>query len=53
LAGEIEAATGAKPEVFAGRTGSFEITADGELLFSKLQTGRFPELDEILKRLEI
>lgn len=27
--------------------GVFEVTLDGELLFSKKQTGRFPEREEI------
>ena len=27
--------------------GRFEVTVDGELVFSKLQEGRFPERDEI------
>ena len=31
----------------SGRTGSFEITVDGNLAFSKLALGRFPEDDEI------
>ncbi|MBO6783798.1 MAG: Rdx family protein [Alphaproteobacteria bacterium] len=34
-------------EIAPGRTGSFEITRDGELLFSKLDQGRFPEDDEV------
>ena len=29
--------------------GKFEISKNGKLLFSKLQAGRFPENDEILK----
>jgi len=28
--------------------GAFEVKTDGRLLFSKLETGRFPENDEIL-----
>ena len=31
----------------AGSTGQFDVVADGELLFSKHQTGRFPEPAEI------
>ena len=34
-------------EIFGGRTGSFEITRDGTVLFSKLDLGRFPEDDEV------
>jgi len=31
----------------SGRTGSFEITVDGALRFSKLQAGRFPTDAEV------
>jgi selT/selW/selH-like putative selenoprotein len=34
-------------EVEAGRTGSFEITRDGTVLYSKLDTHRFPDDDEV------
>ncbi len=34
-------------EIAPGRTGSFEITRDGDLLYSKLATGRFPDDDEV------
>ncbi len=34
-------------EIFGGRTGSFEITRGGTVLFSKFDLGRFPEDDEI------
>jgi len=27
--------------------GRFELTVDGELIYSKLQEGRFPEYDEV------
>lgn len=30
-----------------GRTGSFEVTYNGELIFSKVATERFPEENEI------
>jgi len=32
--------------------GAYEIRAGGELIFSKLQTGRFPEDEEILEALD-
>jgi selenoprotein W-related protein len=32
--------------------GKFEVLVNGECLYSKLETGRFPETDEILERLE-
>lgn len=44
---------GAYPQSIAGLTlvpganGRYEVTVNGELIFSKAATGRFPELDEI------
>lgn len=38
---------GIEVEIEPGRTGSFEITRDGTLLYSKLSTGQFPTEDEI------
>ena len=35
-------------KLIAGAGGVFEVTADGRLLFSKKETGRFPEDEEIL-----
>lgn len=32
-------------------TGAFEVTLDGELVFSKLQSGRMPTADDIMARL--
>ena len=34
-------------EIVPSGGGVFEVTRDGELLFSKKQTGRFPEWEEI------
>ncbi len=34
-------------EIAPGRSASFEITRDGVLLYSKLETRRFPEDDEV------
>jgi len=31
--------------------GRFEVTVDGELIFSKLAEGRFPQNEEILDRI--
>ncbi len=31
--------------------GRFEVTVDGELIFSKLAEGRFPEEKEILEKI--
>jgi selenoprotein W-related protein len=32
--------------------GVYEVKKNGELIFSKKQSGRFPELDEIIRLLE-
>jgi len=34
-----------------GRGGVFEVKKDGALIFSKKELARFPETDEILKKL--
>jgi selenoprotein W-related protein len=32
--------------------GKFEIFTDGDLVFSKLDTGRFPEVDEVISLIQ-
>jgi selenoprotein W-related protein len=39
---------GAEVELVPGVGGVFEITVDGELKYSKKQTGRFPTDEEVL-----
>jgi len=34
-----------------GSGGQFEVTLDGNLIFSKKQLGRFPETEEILSKI--
>ena len=34
-------------KLITGGGGKFEVTIDGELVFSKLETGRFPDSSEI------
>jgi predicted Rdx family selenoprotein len=41
-------ANGIPATVVEGLKSQFDVLADGELLFSKQQQGRFPEEDEIL-----
>jgi selT/selW/selH-like putative selenoprotein len=38
-------------ELVRGDRGAFEVRLDGELIFSKLDTRRFPETEEILAAL--
>jgi predicted Rdx family selenoprotein len=39
---------GVPATIAAGQKSQFDVLADGELLFSKQQQGRFPEEEEIL-----
>lgn len=47
MADEIEKRFGEKPELIKGRDGVFEVALDGENLYSKKGTGRFPESGEV------
>jgi selT/selW/selH-like putative selenoprotein len=51
LAAAIKAETDVEAELIRGGGGIFEVTVDGERVFSKKSEGRFPEADEILARL--
>jgi selT/selW/selH-like putative selenoprotein len=52
LAAKIKDAKGVAPELVSGRRGSFEVTRDGEVVFSKLALGRFPTSEaEVIGRL--
>jgi selenoprotein W-related protein len=40
-------------ELIPGSKGAFdEVTVNGKLLYSKLDTGLFPDVDEIIKQIE-
>jgi len=39
---------GVEPQLVKGDDGVFDVVADGQLVFSKHQTGRFPEQEEVL-----
>ena len=51
MAAEIKNARGLEATLKKGSGGQFEVVVDGELIFSKKQLGRFPELDEILEKI--
>jgi selenoprotein W-related protein len=51
LAAEIQQKFGAEPELVKGRGGVFEVSVEGQLVFSKKQLGRFPEPGEIERQL--
>ncbi len=48
MADAIEDKTGEKPTLIESDGGVFEVEVDGKKIFSKKETGRFPEHDEIL-----
>jgi hypothetical protein len=41
-------ANGIAASISEGRESQFDVVADGELVYSKQQVGRFPEEDEVL-----
>jgi selenoprotein W-related protein len=49
LAAAIREKTGIDPELIEGSGGVFEVTLDGQLVFSKKVAGRFPEGAEIIE----
>jgi len=51
LAAEIKRERGIDAILLKGSGGQFEVVLDGQLLFSKKQEGRFPDLLEILSRI--
>jgi len=42
---------GIEVEIIESSGGAFEVTADGKLVFSKLELGRFPQETEIVETL--
>jgi len=47
LAETIEKRFSIRPTLVKGRDGVFEVTFDGELIYSKKSTGRFPDPGEV------
>jgi selT/selW/selH-like putative selenoprotein len=50
-AASLAAAIGPDATAVPGETSQFDVFSDGELVFSKQRTGRFPEQHEILQAL--
>ena len=48
MADELRNAVGVEATLVPGSGGAFEVTVDGNLIFSKLQLGRFPDSGEVL-----
>ena len=51
MAAEIKQRRGVDATLVRGGGGEFEVTVDGQLVFSKRKEHRFPELDEVLSAL--
>jgi len=51
LAETIAEEIGVKPKLIEGAGGVFDVVVDGRKIFSKHETGRFPEAHEIVGRL--
>jgi len=51
LAAEIKQARGIDVSLIKGDGGTFDVVADGNLIFSRKQAGRFPELNELLEKI--
>jgi selT/selW/selH-like putative selenoprotein len=47
VAEELRTAFAVETELIPGKDGIFDVTVDGSLIYSKDQTGRFPNPDEI------
>jgi hypothetical protein len=50
LAASLKARFGEEVEIKVGKTGQFDVFADGTLLFSKKEVSRFPEDGEVEER---
>jgi selT/selW/selH-like putative selenoprotein len=51
LAAEIKQARGIETRLVKGSGGQFEVSLDGQPIFSKKAQGRFPETAEILQHI--
>ena len=51
MAAAVRTAKGVSVELVKGSGGTFLVTVEGRVLFSKLEEGRFPDDDEIIEQL--
>jgi selenoprotein W-related protein len=49
LAARIRQEFGLEPELIKGANGVFDVAVDGKLVYSKDQTGRFPDESEVIE----
>ncbi len=52
LADELQKDFGVEANLIAGSNGIFDVIVDGKRVFSKSQTGRFPNPGEVTKELK-
>ncbi|MBI3962667.1 MAG: SelT/SelW/SelH family protein [Deinococcus sp.] len=52
LVAEFKQALGVDAELIKSSNGIFDVSVDGKLVFSKYQTGRFPEPGEVVATLK-
>ena len=50
LGDELKKNLGAEIELVAGSNGVFDISLDGNMIYSKFEEGRFPQTEDILSR---
>ena len=51
MAAKIKEVTGVEPKLIKGDNGIFDVEMDGRLIYSKDETGRFPDHDEVTDQL--
>ena len=51
LAAELKESIGVDSKLLSGAKGDFEVVVDGETVFSKKKLSRFPEPEELTKKL--
>ena len=52
LADELQKAFGVEANLVPGRNGIFDVIVDGNLVFSKFESGRFPNPGEVTSKLK-
>ena len=52
MAAELKEAFGVEAQLVESSGGMFDVIVDGKLVYSKAQTGRFPDEGEVVKLLE-
>ena len=51
MAASISEALGIDSTLIEGTNGIFDVVVDGEMIFSKYESGRFPEHEEVVDKL--